>query len=89
MKQVEAGLLKDLYDLLEEEIFQYHLLVEELKKESEHLRRRSVESLTESPAEGRSADHDPVESGSPESRDGSPGRFSGPVLRPVYHPGDY
>ena len=48
MKQVEAGLLEDLYDLLEEEIFQYHLLVEELKKESEHLRRGSVESLTES-----------------------------------------
>ena len=48
MKQVEAGLLKDLYDLLEEEIFQYHLLVEELKKESEHLRRGSVDSLTES-----------------------------------------
>jgi len=48
VKQVEAGLLKDLYDLLEEEIFQYHLLVEELKKESEHLRRGSVDSLTES-----------------------------------------
>jgi len=48
VKQVEAGFLKDLYDLLEEEIFQYHLLVEELKKESEHLRRGSVESLTES-----------------------------------------
>lgn len=48
MKQVEAGLLKDLYDLLEEEIFQYHLLVEELKKESGHLRRGSVDSLTES-----------------------------------------
>ena len=48
MKQVEAGFLKDLYDLLEEEIFQYHLLVEELKKESEHLRRGSVDSLTES-----------------------------------------
>ena len=48
MKQAEAGYLKDLYDLLEEEIFQYHLLVEELKKESEHLRRGSVDSLTES-----------------------------------------
>jgi len=48
VKQVEGGLLKDLYDLLEEEIFQYHLLVEELKKESEHLRRGSVDSLTES-----------------------------------------
>jgi hypothetical protein len=48
VKQVEAGLLKGLYDLLEEEIFQYHLLVEELKKESEHLRRGSVDSLTES-----------------------------------------
>ena len=48
MKQVEGGLLKDLYDLLEEEIFQYHLLVEELKKESGHLRRGSVDSLTES-----------------------------------------
>ncbi len=45
---VETGLLKDLYDLLEEEIFQYHLLVEELKKESEHLRRGAVDSLTES-----------------------------------------
>jgi hypothetical protein len=48
VKQVEAGLLKGLYDLLEEEIFHYHLLVEELKKESEHLRRGSVDSLTES-----------------------------------------
>ena len=48
MKPVEAGLLKGLYDLLEEEIFHYHLLVEELKKESEHLRRGSVDSLTES-----------------------------------------
>lgn len=48
MKQVEAGLLKGLYDLLEEEILQYQLLVEELKKESEHLRRGSVDSLTES-----------------------------------------
>jgi hypothetical protein len=48
VKQVEAGPLKDLYDLLEEEIFQYHLLVEELKKESEHLRRGSVDSLAES-----------------------------------------
>jgi hypothetical protein len=47
VKQVEAGFLKDLYDLLEEEIFQYHLLVAELKKESEHLRRGSVDSLTE------------------------------------------
>jgi hypothetical protein len=48
VKRVEAGLLKGLYDLLEEEIFHYHLLVEELKKESEHLRRGSVDSLTES-----------------------------------------
>jgi hypothetical protein len=48
VKQVGPGLLKDLYDLLEEEIFQYHLLVEELKKESEHLRRGSVDSLAES-----------------------------------------
>jgi hypothetical protein len=48
VKQVEGGLLKDLYDLLEEEIFQYHLLVEELKKESGHLRRGSTDSLTES-----------------------------------------
>ncbi len=48
MKEVEAGLLRGLYDLLEEEIFHYHLLVEELKKESEHLRRCSVNSLTES-----------------------------------------
>ncbi len=48
MKEVEAGLLRGLYDLLEEEIFHYHLLVEELKKESDHLRRGSVDSLTES-----------------------------------------
>jgi hypothetical protein len=46
--RVDAGFLKGLYDLLEEEIFQYHLLGEELKKESEHLRRGSTESLTES-----------------------------------------
>lgn len=48
MKQVEPGLLKSLYDLLEQEIVQYHLLGEELKAESEHLRRGSADSLTES-----------------------------------------
>lgn len=48
MKEVETGLLKGLFDLMEEEIFQYHLLVEELKKESEHLRRGSADSLAES-----------------------------------------
>jgi hypothetical protein len=45
VNQAEAGLLKALYDLLEEEIFQYHLLAEELKKESEHLRQGSTDSL--------------------------------------------
>ena len=48
MNQAGEGLLKELYQLMEEEILQYHLLAEELKKESECLRQGSPDSLTES-----------------------------------------
>lgn len=42
------GLLKDVYSSMEEEILQYHLLGEELKKQSESLRKGSTEALIES-----------------------------------------
>jgi hypothetical protein len=48
MTPLREGLLEDLYRRLEEEILHYHLLGEELKKESEILRRGSAEDLTES-----------------------------------------
>ncbi len=48
MTPLREGLLEELYRCLEEEILHYHLLGEELKKESEILRRGSVEGLTES-----------------------------------------
>jgi hypothetical protein len=48
LNQTAEGLLKDLYSWLEEEILQYHLLGEELKKQSESLRKGSTEALIES-----------------------------------------
>lgn len=48
MNQAAEGLLKDLYALMGEEILQYHLLGEELKKQSECLRQGSNEALIES-----------------------------------------
>jgi hypothetical protein len=48
LNQPAEGLLKDLYSLMEEEILQVHLLGEELKKQSECLRRGATEPLIES-----------------------------------------
>jgi len=45
---LREGLLDELYRRMEEEILHYHLLREELKKESEILRQGSVDRLTES-----------------------------------------
>jgi hypothetical protein len=48
LNQEAEGLLQNLYSLMEEEILQYHLLGEELKKQSECLRQSSTEGLIES-----------------------------------------
>jgi len=48
LKPGREGLLQGLFALLEEEILQYHLLAEELKKQSESLRRGSNDDLIES-----------------------------------------
>ncbi len=48
MNPSAEGLLKDLFSAMGEEILQYHLLGEELKKQSESLRQGSAEALLES-----------------------------------------
>jgi hypothetical protein len=48
LTQAAEGLLKDLYAWMEEEILQVHLLGDELKKQSECLRKGSTEALIES-----------------------------------------
>ncbi len=48
MNPLREGLLEELYQRMEEEILHYHLLGEELKKESEFLRQGSLDLLTES-----------------------------------------
>ncbi len=48
MNPAGEGLLKELFQQMEEEIFYYHLLAEEMKKESEYLRKGSTNSLMES-----------------------------------------
>ena len=48
MTPLREGILEELYRHMEEEILHYHLLGEELKKESEILRQGSVDRLTES-----------------------------------------
>jgi hypothetical protein len=48
VNQAAEELLKELYSWMEEEILQYHLLGEELKKQSESLRKGSTEALIES-----------------------------------------
>ncbi len=48
MNPAGEGLLKELYQQMEEEILSYQLLAEEMKKESEYLRKGSMNSLMES-----------------------------------------
>jgi len=48
MNPAGEGLLKELFQQMEEEIFYYHLLAKEMKKESEYLRKGSTTSLMES-----------------------------------------
>jgi flagellar biosynthesis/type III secretory pathway chaperone len=48
MNPGDEGILKELFQQMEEEIFFYHLLAEEMKKESEYLRKGSTTSLMES-----------------------------------------
>ena len=48
MNPVGEGLLKELFQQMEEEILYFHLLAEEMKKESEYLRKGSTTSLMES-----------------------------------------
>ena len=48
MNPVGEGLLKELFQQMEEEILYFHLLAEEMKKESEYLRKGSTTSLIES-----------------------------------------
>ncbi len=48
MNPGDEGILKELFQQMEEEIFYYHLLAEEMKKESEYLRKGSTTSLMES-----------------------------------------
>jgi hypothetical protein len=47
MNPLRDGLLEELYRLMEDQILHYHLLGEELKKESEFLRQGSLDFLTE------------------------------------------
>ena len=48
MNPLWEGLLEELYRQMEQEILHYHLLVEEMKKESEYLKKGSTNSLLES-----------------------------------------
>ena len=48
MDQVGKEFLQELLQQMEEEILYYHLLAEEMKKESEYLRKGSMNSLMES-----------------------------------------
>jgi len=48
MNPADEGLLEELFQQMEEEILYYHLLAEEMKKESEYLRKGSTTSLMES-----------------------------------------
>ncbi len=48
MNPASEELLKQLFQQMEEEILYYHLLAEEMKKESEYLRKGSTTSLMES-----------------------------------------
>jgi len=48
MNSGDEGILKELFQQMEEEISYYHLLAKEVKKESEYLRRASTTSLMES-----------------------------------------
>jgi hypothetical protein len=48
MTPLQEGLLEEIYRRMEEELLHYHLLGQELKKESEFLRRGSLDLLTES-----------------------------------------
>ncbi len=48
MNPAGEGLLKELFQQMEEEILYFHLLAEEMKKESEYLRKGSTTSLMES-----------------------------------------
>ena len=48
MNPAGDGFLKELFQQMEEEILYYHLLAEEMKKESEYLRKGSMNSLMES-----------------------------------------